>query len=313
LRILDEMRKTFAKLKKEAQGSKKKLLVNPQAEHYTSAMSACFHAGRIHEARDIFEEFLETEKSLNHAIGAVGLQIYGKLGEIETVLDLKDLLLESKIEPTIVFYNALIEASLTQNDFERALSYKQEMIRNRIKPNQLTYMLLVHAIGKDDWQSALEMLDEMENYSVPPSQETLLQIIDLLAENNETNLMDSVFTRHRMSGMIDEYWVQDRELRFSSQWSPAIVECAMNHFLTSTLDRFFMGLTHGGDFIVRCKHRAQIDAVAKILHSLDPPVRVGKKRRDPNKVVIDGQRLRQWCKAQSKIVNSHQSIQPMDS
>ena len=49
------------------------------------------------------------------------MRTYARLGDVEGVIQLRDMLLAANLQPTILFYNSLLEATFISGDFKQAL------------------------------------------------------------------------------------------------------------------------------------------------------------------------------------------------
>eukprot|EP00494_Astrolonche_serrata_P003593 UN03600 len=133
-------------------------------------------------------------------IGSVGMRLYCKLGDVDAVLQLRSFFDELGVEPNLLYYNSLIEASLIKDDYKTALEYKDSMIKKQISPDPYTYYLLMKSLKPTEWKAGLKFLDEMETQSLEPNQETIVILIDMLTLNGETNMCDNIFSSQRRTG-----------------------------------------------------------------------------------------------------------------
>lgn len=128
---------------------------------YTNLLKVCAEAGDSDQAFKIFEEMqssnIKLEKQVFATLVAACSQSIitnfasdrrAQLVLLERAFGLIDLMDESRIQPDVVVWNALITASGRADQLQRAFSVLEEMISRGCRPNARTYACIIDACAR---------------------------------------------------------------------------------------------------------------------------------------------------------------------
>ncbi|CAK0867585.1 unnamed protein product [Prorocentrum cordatum] len=78
---------------------------------------------------------------------------------------------ESKLEPSVISYNAGISACEKSKQWQRALSLLAEMRKSRLEPNVISYNAGIYACERcGPWWQVLSLLSEMRDIILEPDE-----------------------------------------------------------------------------------------------------------------------------------------------
>ncbi|KAK4492852.1 hypothetical protein RD792_000177 [Penstemon davidsonii] len=154
----------------------------PSAVTYQIILKTFVEGDKFKEAEEIFETLLDKETSPlkpDQKMFHMMIYMYKKAGNYEKARKLFAMMPERGVQQTTVTYNSLMSF---ENSYKEVSNIYDQMQRSGIKPDVVTYALLINAYGKARREEeALAVFEEMLDAGVRPTQKSYNILLDAFA------------------------------------------------------------------------------------------------------------------------------------
>ncbi|XP_059279562.1 pentatricopeptide repeat-containing protein At1g50270 [Lycium ferocissimum] len=152
--------------------------VVPNQVTLTSVLSASTRLGALEQGRWIANYIKEHNIKFNTALGTALIDMYAKCGCIEKAL----LVFEKLPNKDVYVWTAMINGLATHGDAENSLAFFLEMLRDDLRPNEVTFIGILSACSHgglvDEGRRLFSLMDQV--YGVKPNLDHYGCMVDLL-------------------------------------------------------------------------------------------------------------------------------------
>ncbi|KAK7293141.1 hypothetical protein RJT34_16002 [Clitoria ternatea] len=152
----------------------------PDEVTMTTVLSACAHLGALEIGKEIHLYLIQNAFDLDVYIGSSLVDMYAKCGSID-----KSLLVFYKLQNKNLFcWNAMIDGLSSHGYAEEALRMFSEMERNRIRPNEVTFISILTACTHVRFieEGRRRFMSMIKDYHLTPQVEHYGCMVDLLSK-----------------------------------------------------------------------------------------------------------------------------------
>ncbi|KAI0222776.1 hypothetical protein L0F63_006440 [Massospora cicadina] len=160
--------------------------IQPTESLYTSLMNAYSKGGNLPKTLEIFQAIREnTPGNSGHPYNIL-IHAYAQNNRMVDAFEVIDLM-KQKMPPNYIIYTSLIKACIKVRDFEKAwLAYKM-MRKDGIKPNALTYGVLISAAQRGNVEKAIDLFNEMVSSGIAPDYKITHSLLSALSSSEGYN------------------------------------------------------------------------------------------------------------------------------
>ncbi|KAI3929828.1 hypothetical protein MKX01_025996 [Papaver californicum] len=186
---------------------------SPDEVTMATVISACAHIGALELGKELHRYIMNNGFCLDVYIGSALIDMYSKCGNLD-----RSLVIFFKLpEKNLFCWNSIIEGLAVHGYGEAALDMFRRMEREKIKPNEVTFISVLSACTHSGLvEEAREIFVSMtQDYSISPSIEHYGCIIDLLSK----------------AGLIEEALILVRNMKFEPNyviWGAILGGCKLH-------------------------------------------------------------------------------------
>ncbi|KIY94758.1 Pentatricopeptide repeat-containing protein [Monoraphidium neglectum] len=153
------------------------------------------------EALGVYQELLAENFAPNSTTYNALISAYGKLGQLDKVLEVYKDMVWKGLERSVITYSSLISACEKAGRWETALQLFDEMTRDGCSPNTVTYNSLITACGQGcQWEKAQAVFEQMPATGCTPDVVTYTSLISAYERGGQWHLALQAFQRMLAQG-----------------------------------------------------------------------------------------------------------------
>ncbi|PWA34267.1 pentatricopeptide repeat (PPR) superfamily protein [Artemisia annua] len=154
------------------------LKVKPDNIALVAVLGACGRVGKLEKGKEVHEYIKRSKIRIDSFLCTALVDFYAKCGCIETAMGI----FESSKDKNLFTWNAILVGFAMHGHGEMLLSYFSKMVKNRVKPDGVTFLgVLVGCSHAGLIDEARGLFDEMESvYGVPKELKHYGCMVDLL-------------------------------------------------------------------------------------------------------------------------------------
>ncbi|CEP11905.1 hypothetical protein [Parasitella parasitica] len=188
-----DLHKAGQVLKTVQQSMADKVPVNEMV--FVNLMDAYGRQGKHHESLEIFEQFLQTKQQPTIKSFNAVLQIFAAQGSADRAGFIFETMNQLDVEPDAATYTEMIRAHGRAGQMKMCIHFYNKMLQSHIPPNVYTYSALIEASSRrNDIKSVFRWFQIMISDNVQPNQVVLSCILKSLSKqhNDYPNMPEAV-------------------------------------------------------------------------------------------------------------------------
>lgn len=176
--------------------------MQPNEVTYGSLLEALIQSDCMHEAEVIFHQLPSKKIKVNPVILATMMKGYSKMGYFQQALDLFE---TYRSDPTIelnqVCFNTVIDVAVNKRNIRLAEDYFDYMCHNQIRPDLITYSILIKGYSFDkNSRQGVALLKQMMAEGIRPDLRIFNTLLELCSNFKDCGKGLHVFSLMKQSG-----------------------------------------------------------------------------------------------------------------